>query len=229
VLRIDCTDTARRASAVAAALAACRRGDVVLVPTESSYALATDAFAARGRAAIRTAKGQGAHVPLPVLVPSATTVQGLAGRIPQPAAALMAAFWPGPLTLLVPAQSTLAWDVPADTPIAVRMPLHPLLLALLEQTGPLAVTAANGPGFEPPASVDEAIEQLGEAWALALDAGPLAPAEASTIVDVTGEVPIVRRHGAVPVAQLRSVCPGLIDPADETVDESVDGGAASGA
>ena len=203
MLRIDCTDSARRASAVAAALAACRRGDVVLAPTESSYALVTDAFAVRGRAAIRAAKGQGAQVPLPVLVPSATTVQGLAARIPQPAAALMAAFWPGSLTLLVPAQSTLAWDVPADAPIAVRMPLHPLLLALLEQAGPLAATAANGPGLQPPASVDDATEQLGEAWAIALDAGPLAPGEASTVVDVTGDVPVLRRHGAGSLADLR--------------------------
>lgn len=215
MLRIDCTDTARRASAVAAALAACRRGDVVLVPTESSYALATDAFAARGRAAIRTAKGQGVHVPLPVLVPSATTVQGLASRISAPAAALMAAFWPGALTLLFPAQSTLAWDVPAGAPIAVRMPLHPLLLALLEQTGPLAATAANGPGLEPPASVDEAVEQLGDAWAIALDVGPLGPGEASTVVDVTGDVPVVRRHGAVPVVDLRIICPQLEDPAED--------------
>ena len=228
MLRIDCTDPARRASAVAAALAACRRGDVVLVPTESSYALATDAFSARGRAAIRTAKGQGAQVPLPVLVPSATTVQGLAARIPQPAAALMAAFWPGALTLLVPAQSTLAWDVPADTPIAVRMPLHPLLISLLEQTGPLAATAANGPGLDPPASVDDAAEQLGEAWAIALDAGPLAPGEASTIVDVTGDVPVVRRHGAVSLEDLRSVCPQVEDPTEDPTQAPAQGTAASG-
>ena len=212
MLRIDCTDSARRASAVAAALAACRRGDVVLAPTEASYALLTDAFAARGRAAIRTAKGQGVAVPLPVLVPSATTVQGLAAQIPQAASALMAAFWPGSLTLLVQAQPTLAWDVPPGAPIAVRMPLHPLLLALLEQTGPLAATAANGPGLPPPATVDEALDQLGEAWAIALDAGAVAPGEASTIVDVMGEVPVVRRHGAVSVADLRSVCPQVEDP-----------------
>lgn len=211
MLRIDCGDPQRRASGITAAAAACRRGDVVLVPTESTYALATDAFAARGRNAIRDAKAQSASVPLPVMVPSATTVQGLAAQVPSAASALMTAFWPGALTLLFPSQSTLAWDVPAGTPIAIRMPLHPLLLALLQSTGPLVVTAANGPGLDPPGSVDDAIEQLGEAWAIALDAGQLDPCDASTVVDVTGEHMVVRRYGSISVEALREVCPDLLD------------------
>lgn len=211
--RIDCTQADRRSVAISAALAACRRGDVVLVPTESSYALATDAFSARGRSAIRAAKQQSAQVPLPVMVPSATTVQGLAARVPAAASALMSAFWPGALTLLLPAQSTLAWDVPAGTPIAIRMPLHPLLLALLEQSGPLVVTAANGPGMDPPDTVDEAEAQLGESWTLALDAGQLAPADPSTVVDLAGDHPVIRRLGTVPVADLRAICPDLEDAA----------------
>lgn len=212
-MRLDCTDAARRASAVTAALAACRRGDVVLVPTESSYALATDAFSARGRSAIRAAKQQTQQAPLPVMVPSAFTVQGLAAQVSDSTKALMAAFWPGALTLLLPAQSTLAWDVAAGTPIAIRMPLHPLLLALLEQAGPLVVTAANGPGMDPPSTVDDAATQLGEIWSVALDAGALAPAEPSTIVDLTGAVPVVRRTGAVRVDDLLAICPDLQDAA----------------
>jgi len=211
MLRIDCTDLARRPSALASSVAACRRGDLVLVPTESSYALATDAFSARGRAAIRAAKGQSSTLPLPVLVPSATTVQGLAARIPDSAHALMSAFWPGLLTLLLPAQSTLAWDVPAGTPIAVRMPLHPLLIALLEQTGPLVATSANGPGLDPPSSVDSAVEQIGEAWTIALDAGPLMAGEPSAVVDVTQDVPVLRRPGAIALAELQAIVPDLIE------------------
>lgn len=214
MLRIDCSDPERRPAAVAAAFAACRRGDVVLVPTESSYALATDAFSSRGRDGIRAAKGQSSQVPLPVMVPRAATVDGLASQVSSEASALMAAFWPGLLTLLLPAQPTLAWDVAAGAPIAIRMPLHPLLLAVLEQTGPLAVTAANGPGLDPASSVDEAVEQLGDAaFTVALDTGPLATMPPSSIVDLMGDRAVVRRVGAVSLEDLRTVCPEVVDAA----------------
>lgn len=210
MIRIDCTDREQRERALITATAACRRGDIVLVPTESSYALATDAFSRRGVQAIRDAKGQGSHVPLPVMVPSVMTVSGIASHVSDDARALMTAFWPGALTLLLPPQSTLAWDVPSGVPIAVRMPLHPLLLGLLERTGPTAVTSANAVGMDAPGTVDEAIDQLGEACAVALDAGPLEPTSPSTIVDDTGESLVVRRLGAVSIEELRAVCPGIV-------------------
>ena len=100
----------------------------------------------------------------------------------------MDAFWPGALTLLLTPQRTLAWDLPMDAPLAVRMPLHPLALALLLKSGPLVVTSANLPGMSAPADVDDALEQLGDAVGVALDAGDLSDGEAlpSTVVDVTG-------------------------------------------
>lgn len=216
--RIDAADGANRVRAVAAALAAVRRGDLILIPTESVYAVATDAFSRRGVAALREAKGYDVHVPLPVMVGGRSTVPGIASRSGDDARALMDAFWPGPLTLLLEPQPTLAWDLPPSSPIAVRMPLHPLALALLAQTGPLVVTTANLPGLMPPTTVEDAISQLGDYTALALDAGDLADDEAlpSTVVDVTGERPHVVRIGAISVDRLRAVCPHVVDGEDAT-------------
>lgn len=210
--RIPCADGAHRARAVTAALAAVRRGDLVLVPTETVYAIATDAFSRRGVQSLREVKGYDAQVPLSVMVGSRSTVPGIAARVSDDARVLMEAFWPGALTLLLAPQPTLAWDLPAEAPLAVRMPLHPMALALLEQSGPLVVTTANLPGMPAPADVDDAVGQLGDAVALALDAGPLGaePALPSTVVDASGPVPRVVRLGSIPLNQLRLACPHVL-------------------
>jgi L-threonylcarbamoyladenylate synthase len=210
--RIACADGAHRERAVSAALAAVRRGDLVVMPTESVYAVATDAFSRRGVAALRAAKGYDDDVPLPVMVGSRATVPGITARVPDAARALMDAFWPGPLTLLMTPAPSLAWDLPADAPVAIRMPLHPLALALLAQSGPLVVTTANLPGMPAPVTVDDAIDQLGEAVSLALDAGELVDdaGRPSTVVDVSGDAPTVVRIGELSVDRLRAVCPHVI-------------------
>lgn len=207
--RIACADGARRDRAVAAALAAVRRGDLVVLPTESVYAIATDAFSRRGVAALREAKGYDEQVPLPVLVGARATLGGIAARVSDDARALVEAFWPGLLTVLLRPQPTLAWDLPEDAPLAVRMPLHPVAVALLAQSGPLVATTANLPGQPAPADVDEALLQVGDFATLALDAGPLTDEAGlpSTIVDLTGAVPQVVRAGAISLEQVRSVCP----------------------
>lgn len=214
--RIACADGAHRAQAVTAALAAVRRGDLVLLPTEAVYALATDAFSRRGVEAMREAKGYDDAVPLPVMVGARSTIAGIAARVSDDARILMEACWPGALTLLLEPQPTLAWDLPASAPLAVRMPLHPMALALLQRSGPLVVTAANLPGLDAPATIDDAIEQIGDAAALALDAGRLGegPSLPSTVVDVTGPAPRVVREGAVPLAALRRVCPHVLAEGD---------------
>jgi tRNA threonylcarbamoyl adenosine modification protein (Sua5/YciO/YrdC/YwlC family) len=207
-VRIDAADGRHRERAVAAALAATRRGDLILLPTETSYALATDAFSARGRAALREAKDMDESVPLPVLVGRRSTVSGIATVSPS-AQLIMDAFWPGPVTVLLEPQRTLAWDHPAGAPVAVRMPLHPLTLAVLAATGPLAVTAANLPGMRPPVDVDQAVTVLGDLVAIVLDAGTvLSPdAEPSTIVDCRGPAAVIARAGAVTWAELSRVLP----------------------
>jgi tRNA threonylcarbamoyl adenosine modification protein (Sua5/YciO/YrdC/YwlC family) len=125
----------------------------------------------------------------------------------------MDAFWPGLLTLLLPPQPTLAWDLPNGAPLAVRMPLHPVALALLAASGPLVVTTANLRGLPAPADVDDALAQLGDSVALALDAGDLTDESGlpSTVVDLTGDAPRVVRMGSVSLDALRGACPAVLD------------------
>jgi len=211
VRRIDCrTDTGRETGARVAANAV-QRGEVVVLPTDTVYGVGADAFDAAAVAAVLAAKGRGRNVPPPVLVPNARTLDGIATDLSADARELVSAFWPGPLTLVCRAQPALDWDL-GDThgTVAVRMPLHRVALALLELTGPMAVTSANRTGHPPATTVDEAVEQLGDAVRVYLDGGPTASSAASTIVDVTGDVPRVLRAGPVDLDRLRAVVPDVL-------------------
>jgi tRNA threonylcarbamoyl adenosine modification protein (Sua5/YciO/YrdC/YwlC family) len=151
-------------------------------------------------------------MPVPVLVGAASTLDGVAARLSQPARDLVDAFWPGGLTLICHEQRSLAWDL-GDTraTVAVRMPQHPVAIDLLAAIGPMAVSSANLTGRPPATTVAEAEQQLGESVAVYLDAGACQDAVPSTIVDVTGERPRVLRVGVVSVDELRKVVPD-IDP-----------------
>jgi len=216
-LRFDCTDDAERARGITAAVASIKRGDLVVLPTESVYAVATDGFSARGARSVRDAKGQSAATPLPIMIASITTIPGIAFNPSIAAMDLMHGFWPGALTVLVTPQPSLAWDHPAGAPLAVRIPLHPLTLEILRATGPMIVTGANAVGGAAASTVDDALEVLGETVSIALDAGPLGAdpmlSRPSTVVDATGEVPVLLREGAITLEQLRSVVPGMTTPA----------------
>lgn len=201
-----------RERGVTAAAAAARRGELIVIPTESMYAVAADPFSQRGITALRRVKGRGAALPVPVLVGAVRTVDGLATGIPVQGRALLEAGWPGPLTLVVRAQPTLAWDLGGSSgTVSLRMPLHPVALDVLAVTGPLAVTGAQRAGSPPPRTCDEAEQHLGDEAAVYLDAGPAPEAEPSTIVDLTGEVPVLLREGAFPVEIIREVCPDLVE------------------
>lgn len=216
-LRFDCTDDAERARGITAAVASIKRGDLVVLPTESVYAVATDGFSARGARAVREAKGQSAVTPLPIMIANITTVPGIAFNPSIAAMDLMHGFWPGALTVLVTPQPSLAWDHPAGAPLAVRIPLHPVTLEILRATGPMIVTGANAVGGAAALTVEDALEVLGETATIALDAGPLGADPTlslpSTVVDATGEVPVLLREGAITLEQLRSVVPGMTTPA----------------
>jgi L-threonylcarbamoyladenylate synthase len=208
VRRIDCrTDTGRQTGARLAA-SAVQRGEVVVLPTDTVYGVGADAFDAAAVTAVLAAKGRGRDVPPPVLVPNPRTLDGIAVDLSDAARELVSAFWPGPLTLVCRAQPALDWDL-GDTngTVAVRMPLHRVALALLELTGPMAVTSANRTGQPPATTVDEAVEQLGDTVSVYLDGGPTRSAVASTIVDVTGDVPRVLRAGPLGLDRLRAVVP----------------------
>ena len=200
------------AAGVAAAVSALGRGDLVVLPTDTVYGIAADAFSPPAVARLLAAKGRGRDMPVPVLVGSWRGLDGLADRVTSDMRALVEGFWPGALTLIVPAAGSLAWDL-GDTrgTVAVRMPLHPVALAVLAETGPLAVSSANRTGQAPPGTAAQAQAQLGGSVAVYLEAGSTGETVASTIVDLTGERPRIRRAGALAADALREVLPDLED------------------
>jgi L-threonylcarbamoyladenylate synthase len=195
-----------REEAVAAASLAVQRGDLVVIPTDTVYGIGADAFDADAVRALLAAKGRGREMPPPVLVSAATTVDALASELPGYARALIEEFWPGPLTLVCRQQPSLQWDL-GDTrgTVAVRMPDHPVALAVLERTGPLAVSSANKTGRPAATDADEALEMLGDDVAVVVDAGESPGGEASTIIDVTGSQGRVLRRGALSLGELNAV------------------------
>jgi len=203
---IDCTNEEGLAEGISAAAEAVRGGEVVVLPTDTVYGMGVDAFAADAVDAVLAAKGRGREMPLPVLVPNTQTVDGLAANVPAYARALMDAFWPGPLTLVLQSQSSLMWDLgETNGTVALRMPQNDTALGLLADVGPMAVTSANFSGQPPAQTVLEAATQLGSAVSVYLDGGPSAGGLASTILDCTRDTPVILRAGAVSAAQIQEV------------------------
>ncbi|EIV95811.1 L-threonylcarbamoyladenylate synthase [Frankia sp. QA3] len=212
--RFDCSDEAERARGLDAAVAAVSRGGLVVLPTDTLYGLGADAFDRDAVASLLAAKGRGRNMPVPVLVGSWRTLDGLIDRMTPQVKDLISAFWPGGLTLVVRQAGSLRWDLGEGRgTVAVRMPLHPVAIELLGRTGPMAVSSANISGQPPATTADEAVDQLGGAAEVYLDGGPCPAAVPSTIVDCTGEVPVVVRSGAVGLDALREVLPLVREPA----------------
>lgn len=207
---VDCADPAQRADGIAEAVRALKGGELVVLPTDTVYGIAADAFDAYAVASLLATKGRGRDMPVPVLVGSWHTLDGLVDVLPADALTLVRAFWPGGLTLVVRHSLSLAWDLgDTDGTVAVRMPLHPVALEVLKETGPLAVSSANRSGQPAAASCTEAMDQLGDDVAIYLDGGVCPDPVASTIVDLTGATPRLVRPGAVSVERLLSVIPSL--------------------
>lgn len=205
----DCT-VDDHASAIADAANAIRRGELVVLPTDTVYGVGADAFSPNAVRRLLAAKGRERDVPVPVLVGSWRTVNGLVESLPDVAKDLIAAFWPGALTLVLRQGTGLTWDLgETKGTVAVRMPLHPVAIELLSETGPLAVSSANKHGQPPPVTAAEAEAQLGEAAAVYLDGGASEDRTASTILDLTGPAPVILREGAITRDRLAEVAGDL--------------------
>ncbi|MGA8248245.1 MAG: L-threonylcarbamoyladenylate synthase [Nocardioides sp.] len=203
-------------AAIEAAALTVQRGGLVVLPTDTVYGLGADAFDHAAVQALLDAKGRGREMPPPVLIGSATTLDALASGVQSYVAALTEAFWPGPLTLVLDQQPSLTWDLGETRgTVAVRMPDHPVALALLERTGPMAVSSANLSGLPAATEAAEADGMLGDSVEVVLDAGPSPKGEASTILDVRMSQPRLLRLGALPVAALNDV----LQPLGRTVIE----------
>ncbi len=212
----SCSDEEERHRGLDAAEAVLRSGELVVMPTDTVYGVAADAFEPAAVRRLLRAKGRGADMPPPVLVAAVTTLDALATKLPTFAREMAEELWPGPLTLVCRQQPSLTWDLGDNRgTVAVRMPDSELVLELIQLTGPLAVSSANRTGMPAASSVAEAREMLGDAVSVYLDGGALPGALPSTILDVTGVVPRVLREGALDLARLRTFRDDIEVPASD--------------
>lgn len=183
---------------IAEAAEAVRRGSLVVVPTDTVYGIGTRPDDPKATGALFDAKGRPRDLTLPVLVAGAQEARSVA-LLDERAERLASVLWPGAITLVLPrTPRSAAWDLgEAVTTIAVRVPSHPLTLALLARTGPMAVTSANRSGEPPARTCDELTAAFGDLVAVYLcrDDEALEGA-ASTVVDLTGPRPLLVRRGA---------------------------------
>jgi tRNA threonylcarbamoyl adenosine modification protein (Sua5/YciO/YrdC/YwlC family) len=209
----DCSRDDEREIGIEEAGAAIRRGELVVIPTDTVYGVAADAFTPEAVEALLSAKGRDRAMPVPVLVASPEMLDALVDQLPASGRALIDAFWPGALTVVVRHTAHLAWDLGETRgTVAVRMPNHEVARELISQTGPLAVSSANRTGNLAPATMLDARLQLGATISVYLDGGPSGESVPSTIVDVTAERPRVLRAGAIDVERLREIEPEVEDP-----------------
>jgi L-threonylcarbamoyladenylate synthase len=203
----------QREHAVEQAALRLRAGELVVLPTDTVYGVAADAFNPQGTARVFAAKRRERTFPLPVLLRSPKQLLGLCTTVPETAERLMAAYWPGPLTMVLPSDPNLRWDLgKAEGTVAVRMPLDPVALDVIRAVGPLAVTSANRSGQPAATTAAEALEQLGEEVALYLDDGQRRELQPSTIVDLTRRLPRVLRAGVLDEEEILAVATGEIEP-----------------
>ena len=202
----DCSDETQRTEGLAAAATSVLSGELVVLPTDTVYGVGADAFSPAAVTRLLAAKGRGRDMPPPVLVGSTRAASALVEDLGSWGQQLIDEFWPGGLTIVCRAQRTLNWDLgDAKGTVAVRMPQDPVTLDLLKETGPMAVTSANLTGKPAATTAEQAREQLGDAVAVYLDGGPSAGGLASTIVDLTGDVPRLLRQGAISIGRLREI------------------------
>lgn len=201
----DCSIPTSLLAGVRTARQALSTGGLIVMPTDTVYGIAADAFDPASVAALLAAKGRGRQSPPPVLIPDVATLEALAQEVSPEVRALVDAHWPGPLTVIVRARPSLTWDL-GDThgTVALRMPAHDIALEVLAETGPLAVSSANLHGQPAHTDAKGAAAALGDSVRVVLDAGevgtdyvPFGSQAGSTIVDATGEGLVIVRHGVL--------------------------------
>ncbi len=212
----DCAQPQELLAGTRAARAALKKGELVVLPTDTVYGVAADAFNADAVIRLLAAKGRTRQSPPPVLVPNTQTLHALADSVPTEVEILVEKFWPGPLTIVLPAQPSLQWDLgETGGTVALRMPEHPLTLEILRETGPLAVSSANRTGEPAPTVAAKAVEMLGNKVSVYLDSGETSSdGLASTIVDArelgaANATLRVLRVGAVSLNDLQSALPAV--------------------
>ena len=191
------------------AVAHMRGGGLLVLPTDTVYGIGAPAADAAAVARLLAVKGRGRRMPPPVLAAGSDQLDGVIAGAPPAARALMEAFWPGALTLVLDAAPGLEWDLgETGGTVAVRVPDHPLARAVLRATGPMAVTSANRTGERPATDADAARRAFPRRDVLVLDGGPTPGPVPSTIISLAGEralAPVVVRDGLLSRTALAAV------------------------
>ncbi|MEV5572683.1 L-threonylcarbamoyladenylate synthase [Spirillospora sp. NPDC052269] len=214
--RYDCSDPMERTRGIAEAVSAVRRGELIVLPTDTVYGIGADAFTPSAVTGLLNAKGRGRNMPPPVLVGSVRAATALIDDLGTYGQDLIDEFWPGALTLVCRANPNLMWDLgETKGTVAVRMPMDTLAVELLKETGPLAVSSANLSGRPAARNADEAEEMLGDSVEVYLDGGQVSQGDASTIVDLTGPIPRLLRLGAISEDKIRAVVGVLLTDEDD--------------
>jgi len=191
------------------AAALLRAGAVVVFPTETVYGLGADALQPQAVTRIFAAKGRPFHDPLIVHIAAMDTLYELTTTLPAQVEQLTQTFWPGPLTLILPRNPRVPALISAGmATVGVRMPNHPVALALIRAVGsPIAAPSANRFMHISPTTAQHALTDLAGRVPLILDAGPCAVGVESTVLDLCAEIPTILRPGGVSLEALREVLP----------------------
>jgi len=198
----------QKASQIDRAIEILKAGGIVAFPTDTVYGLGCDAFNSEAARRIYEAKRRPRYLPLPVLVADATQVAAVAGSVSGVAEHLMRCFWPGGLTLVLPKGALLPDSVTAGSnKVAVRIPNHVVPLAIIRRLGiPIIGTSANVSDSPSAVTAQEVEQQLGGQVDLIIDRGRCPGGLESTVVDVTGETPVVLRRGIIPEDEIKRMC-----------------------
>ena len=210
----DCDNPGELLAGMRQARRAIGRGQVVCVPGDTAYTLVANAFTPSSVQALREVRGMSAKAPVSVFSPGLPTLHALVAHVDEEVQALVSEFWPGPLTIILPAAETLSWDLgeTAGT-VALQMPAHTLVLELLSETGPLAFSSASRVGEPGCETAAGARETFGESVAVYLaQDGAVTPGSWSTVIDATGLDKPARklrlvREGLIPMADIHAVVP----------------------
>jgi len=206
-VELDRMDEPESQRAMAQAASILRRGGTVALPTETVYGLGANALDLKAVAAIFAAKERPGWDPLIVHVADEAMLAAVVGDVPEAARRLMRAFWPGPLTLLLPRSAQVPDAVTAGRPlVGVRMPGHPVALEVIRRAGvPIAAPSANRFGHTSPTTAEHVLEDLDGRIDAVVDAGPTAFGVESTVLDANTSPILIYRPGAVTVEQVRAV------------------------
>lgn len=201
-----------------------RAGEVVAIPTETVYGLAANAYDGNAVSKIFKAKGRPQDNPLIVHIAKVETLSDLVAEVPEAAKKLAAAFWPGPLTMILPKSEKIPDAVSAGLPtVAVRMPSHPVAHAVIEAAGvPLAAPSANLSGSPSPTNAKYVLEDMHDRIPLILDGGSSAVGVESTVITLATARPRVLRPGGITVEQLRALL-GEVDVDDAVLHKLAEG------